>query len=274
VLVTHEGGAAFMADAVSRASDTVGVLMVVPAAGLTHAMSGIGEAFLDGVPMLVVSGGVRTDMAQGFQLHDVDQQALMRTLTKATFKIERYEDVVPTVHRAYCTAVGGEPGPVYIELPANLQLFTGEVDEVPPFDGAVDRPLLDTAAVAAAVKLLAEAERPGIFVGWGARHVTADIRRLAEHLGAPVATTLQGSGGFSGRPPAAYRYGFRTLFGAGCAERVSPLRRHAGRRHPLRRDLHGQLRCGATGEAGARRHQSAGDRPQPSHPGSDCRRRP
>ena len=57
VLVTHEGGASFMADAVSRLSDSIGVLTVVPAAGLTHAASGIGEAFLDGVPMLVLSGG-------------------------------------------------------------------------------------------------------------------------------------------------------------------------------------------------------------------------
>ena len=61
VLVTHEGGAAFMADALSRTSDHIGTLLIVPAAGVTHAASGIGEAFLDGVPMLVISGGIRTD---------------------------------------------------------------------------------------------------------------------------------------------------------------------------------------------------------------------
>ena len=208
VLVTHEGGAAFMADAVSRVSDSVGVLMVVPAAGLTHAMSGIGEAFLDGVPMLVVSGGVRSDMQQGFQLHDVDQQALMRTLTKATYRIENYDEVVPTVYSAYRTAVEGEPGPVYIELPANLQLFTGEVGDVLPFDGGAERPPVDSTAVAAAVKLLSEAERPGIFVGWGARHVAQDIRRIAEHLGAPVATTLQGLAAFPADHPLHTGMGF------------------------------------------------------------------
>jgi acetolactate synthase-1/2/3 large subunit len=208
VLVTHEGGAAFMADAVSRASDSIGVLMVVPAAGLTHAMSGIGEAFLDGIPMLVISGGVRTDMEQGFQLHDVDQQALMRTLTKATYKIESYDEVVPTVYRAYRTAVEGEPGPVYIELPANLQLFTGEVTELPSFDGTVERPSLDPDAVAAAVELLSRAAKPGIFVGWGARHVINDIRRMAEHLGAPVATTLQGLASFPADHPLHTGMGF------------------------------------------------------------------
>jgi len=208
VLVVHEGGAAFMADAVSRVSDSVGTLMVVPAAGLTHAMSGIGEAFLDGVPMLIVSGGVRTDLAQGFQLHELDQQALMRPLTKAAFRIEGYDEVVATVYRAYRTAVEGEPGPVYIELPANLQLLAAEVPEVPPFDPAVPRPALDPGQVAAAVELLASAQRPAIFVGWGARHVIADIERIAGHLGAPVATTLQGLASFPADHPLHTGMGF------------------------------------------------------------------
>lgn len=208
VLVTHEVGAAFMADAVGRVSDRIGVLAVVPAAGLTHAMSGIGEAFLDGVPMLVISGGVRNDMPQGFQLHDVDQQALMRTLTKATYRIESYDEVVDTIYRAYRTAVEGEPGPVYVELPANLQLLAGEVGEVPPFEFGLERPALDDKAVADAVELLSAAERPGIFVGWGARHVIDDIRRIAEHLGAPVATTLQGLAAFPADHPLHTGMGF------------------------------------------------------------------
>ena len=60
-LVTHEGGGAFMADAISRTSKTIGTLVVVPAAGITHALSGIGEAYLDGIPMLILSGGIRRD---------------------------------------------------------------------------------------------------------------------------------------------------------------------------------------------------------------------
>jgi acetolactate synthase-1/2/3 large subunit len=201
ILVSHEGCAAFMADAVSRSSRSIGVLMVVPAAGLTHAMSGVGEAYLDGVPMLVISGGVRTDIPQGFQIHDVDQQALMRTLTKAAFKIERHDEVVSTVYRAWQIAVEGEPGPVYIELPANLQMFVGEVADIPPFNPQLQRPKLDADAVKAAVELLSAAEKPGIFVGWGARHVADDIRRIAEHLGAPVATTLQGLAAFPADHP-------------------------------------------------------------------------
>jgi acetolactate synthase-1/2/3 large subunit len=168
-----------MADAISRIGDSIGVLAIVPAAGITHALSGVGEAYLDGVPMLVISGGIRTDMDKTFQLHDVDQHAIMKPLTKATFRIDSYDEAIPIIYEAYRTATGGEPGPVFIELPANLQLLTGEVDEMPGYE-----------------EVLMAAERPGIFVGWGARHVTRDIARIAEHLGAPVATTLQGLAAF------------------------------------------------------------------------------
>jgi acetolactate synthase-1/2/3 large subunit len=147
-------------------------------------------------------------MQQGFQLHDVDQQALMRPLTKATYKIESYDEVMPTVYRAYLKAIEGEPGPVYIELPANLQLLSGEVADVPPFKADASRPELDANQIKAAVALLSSAERPGIFVGWGAREVVEDIRRIAEHIGAPVATTLQGLAAFPADHPLHTGMGF------------------------------------------------------------------
>jgi len=196
VLVTHEAGAAFMADAIGRIGESIGVLAIVPAAGITHALSGVGEAYLDGVPMLVISGGIRTDMQQRFQLHDVDQQAIMRPLTKATYRIDRYEDAIPTIYEAYRKATEGEPGPVFVELPANLQLLTGHVEEMPDFEPIGERPAVDAADVSRAAELLSGAERPGIFVGWGARHVIDDIARIAEHLAAPVSTTLQGLASF------------------------------------------------------------------------------
>src|SRR5246127_865632 len=136
VLVTHEGGASFMADAVGRLSDSIGVLTVVPAAGLTHAASGIGEAFLDGVPMLVISGGPRTDTAHRYQLHQMDTHQFMGGLTKATFKVTRHNEVVPTLFKAYEIAVSGEPGPVFVELPVNILLLTDEVADLPQFKPA------------------------------------------------------------------------------------------------------------------------------------------
>jgi len=123
VQVTHEGGGAFMADAVSRLSDSVGVLTVVPASGLTHAASGIGEAFLDGIPMIVISGGPRTDMDYRYQLHQMDTHKFMGGLTKATFHVTRHDQVVPVLFEAYTIATSGEPGPVFVELPANILLM-------------------------------------------------------------------------------------------------------------------------------------------------------
>lgn len=209
VLVTHEGGAAFMADAVSRASTgSIGALAIVPAAGFTHAASGIGEAFLDGIPMLIFSGGIRTDTGKRFQLHEIDQMALAAPLTKAAFRITRHVDVIPTIYEAYRIATSGEPGPVLIEIPVNLQLFPGDVGELqawtpPPIPAAPPAMLVERAA-----DLLLNAKKPGLFVGWGARGAIEEVAAVAELLGAPVSTTLQGLASFPGDHPLHAGFGF------------------------------------------------------------------
>lgn len=210
VLVTHEGGASFMADAVSRLSDSIGVLTVVPAAGLTHAASGIGEAFLDGVPMLVITGGPRTDSDRQYQLHQMDTHKFMAGLTKATFIVTNHEEVVPTLFEAYRVATSGEPGPVFVELPVNILLMTDEVSELPQLKVPDPHALQSEAAIAQAVDLLANAKRPCIFAGWGARDATSELTRLAEWLEAPVATTLQGLSVFPANHPLHTGFGFGT----------------------------------------------------------------
>lgn len=209
VLVTHEGGAAFMADAVSRASgDSVGALAIVPAAGFTHAASGIGEAFLDGVPMLIFTGGIRTDTGRQYQLHDIDQLALAKPLTKAAFRITRHEDVVPTIFEAYRIAISGEPGPVLIELPVNLQLFPGEAGELPRWEAPAPAAAPDPALIRRAADVLLGAKRTGLFVGWGARMAAEEIAEIAELLQAPVSTTLQGLATFPADHPLHAGFGF------------------------------------------------------------------
>lgn len=208
VLVTHEGGASFMADAVGRLSDSIGVLTVVPAAGLTHAASGIGEAFLDGVPMLVLSGGPRNDTGHRYQLHQMDTHKFMSGLTKATFRVNSHEDVVPVLFEAYRIATTGEPGPVFVELPVNILLMTDEIGALPQFQ-PVQPPRVEAAReIARAVDLLRDARRPCIFAGWGARDATAEVIRLAEWLDAPVATTLQGLSVFPANHPLHVGFGF------------------------------------------------------------------
>ena len=192
VLVTHEAGAAFMADAISRTTDHIGTIVTVPAAGTTHASSGIGEAYLDGIPMLCISGGIRTDSEFGYQLHELDQQKLVDPITKACFLIESHEAIIPTLYKAFDLANEGEPGPVYIEIPVNLQLYTGEVSTLPTYTQPEQKQKDISAAIRDAAQLLADSEQVGIFVGWGGRKAHQDVLSLAEHLQAPISTTLQG----------------------------------------------------------------------------------
>jgi acetolactate synthase-1/2/3 large subunit len=201
ILVTHEGGAAFMADGVSRTSDHTGTLVIVPAAGATHAASGIGEAFLDGIPMLVICGGIRTDLDKRYQLHEMDQHAFLGALTKASFRVATHADIVPTLFKAWEIANSNEPGPVFVEIPVNLQMFPGEVDEIP------QRPVISRPQKAAmenirrAAEMLLAAKKPALFIGWGARDAHAQTCAIAEFLQAPVATTLQGLSVFSAAHP-------------------------------------------------------------------------
>lgn len=208
VLVTHEGGGAFMADAIGRLSDSIGVLTVVPAAGLTHASSGIGEAFLDGVPMLVISGGPRTDTGHHYQLHQMDTHKFMGGLTKATFRVTRHDQVVPTLFEAYAIATSGEPGPVFVELPVNILLMTEDIGELPQFKPQPPPAIEAQADMARTAELLRDARRPCVFAGWGARDATSELVRLAEWLEAPVATTLQGLSVFPGNHPLHAGFGF------------------------------------------------------------------
>lgn len=208
VLVTHELGAAFMADAVSRTSNQIGTLVVVPAAGLTHAMSGIGEAFLDGIPMLVISGGVRRDIDASFQLHDMDQQKLMQAVTKAQFQIKNHREIVPAIFKAFNIAISGEPGPVFVEIPVDIQLFKGKVEKLPVYEPVKNEISIDDMEISRAVELLKNAAAPGLFLGWGCRGYRDTCIQLAEILEAPVSTTLQGIGVFPADHPLHTGMGF------------------------------------------------------------------
>ncbi len=208
ILVTHEQCAAFMADAVSRTTDTIGCLAIVPAAGMTHAMSGIGEAYLDGVPLLVISGGIRRDSGRHYQLHDINQQRVLEGITKGAFLVSRHEEVIPAIYQAYEIATSGEPGPVFVELSGDVQLFTGEVHHLPAYQRQWRPPAIDQVKLKAAVELIKSAKRPGLYLGWGAREATPYAIELADLIGAPVATTLQGLSVFPANHPLHAGMGF------------------------------------------------------------------
>jgi len=203
ILVTDEQSAGFMADGVSRSSGSVGVVNVVPGAGVTHCLSGVAEALLDGIPIVVLAAGIRRDTGRSYQLHEIDQAAILRPVTKAVLRPERAADIYSTVRRAFALAQEGTPGPVAVEIPAEFYLLTHEVAEPPA--GSSPAATNDRAAPAAeaarAASIINGAGKVLLYAGNGARGAGQILVELAETLGAPVATTIQGKGAFPEHHP-------------------------------------------------------------------------
>jgi len=209
ILVTHEGCASFMADAITRTGNSIGTCLVVPGAGLTHAASGIAEAYLDGIAMLVITGGTRRDTGRSYQLHQIDQEKMTHGYSKGYFRPNTHEEIIPSIYKAYELAISGEPGPVILEIPGELQLLQGKVDSLPKYipSPSVERPKFDMDLIEKACDLLIT-KKYGIYVGWGAVGAFKELEELAEILEAPVCTTLQGLSSFRGSHPLHTGMGF------------------------------------------------------------------
>ena len=201
ILVTDEQSAGFMADGVSRSSDSIGVANLVPGAGVTHGLSGVAEALLDGIPLVVLACGIRTDSDRAYQLHDIDQLALLRPVTKACLKPETPAEIYATVRRAFDLARAGTPGPVAVEIPANFYLLTHDVPDTWTYDAPAGPTAPQDAAMEEAARLVNAARRVLLYVGYGSRAAGRALVELAEKLGAPVATTIQGKGVFPEEHP-------------------------------------------------------------------------
>ncbi len=198
ILVTDEQSAGFMADAYWRASGKLACVNLVPGAGLTHALSGIAEAYMDGVPMLVLGCGIRLESPRAYQLHDIDQLAIAAPVTKGRFRPASGAELYPMIRQACALARRGTPGPVMVEVSVDLYLKRHAVDPDSWGPAPVqDPPAPDPARVHRAAELLsAPGARPLVYVGLGAQGAQAELVAVAERLGAPVATTIQGKGVF------------------------------------------------------------------------------
>ena len=211
VLVTDEQSASFMADGLWRASGQLGCVNIVPGAGLTHALSGIAEAWLDGVPMLVLGCGIRIDTGHAFQLHDVDQLAIATPVTKGVYRPLRSDQLYDSVRGACELALAPPAGPVMVEVPANLYLGVGDSAEeaaVEPaaFESQTGAPAVpsepspapeaSSEQIRQARRILESARRPMLYLGLGASAAGTDLVPLAERLESPVFTTLSGKGVF------------------------------------------------------------------------------
>src|SRR5262245_15475348 len=198
----HEQVAAHAADGYARASGKPGVLLTHLGPGLTNACTGVANAALDSIPMVVIAGDVPSHYYgrhphQEVNLHqDADQGQIFRPFCKRVYRVDRPEDLPRTVERAFHLAASGRPGPVLVDVPMDILSADLGVDAFHQMPAAVARPALAPATVARIVDALAEAERPLIYAGGGvlSAGATAELRELAEALEIPVAHSLMAKG--------------------------------------------------------------------------------
>ncbi len=193
LLVTHEFSAAAMADGYARTTGKPGVICVVPGPGLTNALTGIGEALLDSVPLVCIVGDVACgDKHRPFQVHDLPHAAMLRPVTKGVFTVEQASEIPNAVRQAFCLAASGEPGPVGVLVPYNLLIDTHHYHCPPLAPPALP---FDEGAFHQALGLLANRKlQVGIYAGLGCMDYGAQLAQAAEMLQAPVATSIAGKG--------------------------------------------------------------------------------
>ncbi|HSB81356.1 MAG TPA: thiamine pyrophosphate-binding protein [Candidatus Methylomirabilis sp.] len=194
VLARHELGAALMADGYARASGEVGVCLVTSGPGVTNALTGIGVAHGDSIPVLLLSSQVPCAGVgrEGGYFHEMDQLAATAPLTKWNARADKAGDVPGLLAEGFRRLRSGRPRPVHVEVPADVL--------AQPCEGPIERiqgspsPAPEAEAIRRAAELLAFAERPLILAGGGAVGATRELLALAKTLRAPVVTTAMGKG--------------------------------------------------------------------------------
>ncbi|HJZ90231.1 MAG TPA: thiamine pyrophosphate-binding protein [Gemmataceae bacterium] len=218
LLCTHEFSASTMADGYARAKGKPGVLAVVPGPGVTNSLSGIGEALVDSVPLVAIVG----DIAQGekfrpFQVHCLDQVALLKPVTKGVFHVEHVGQISAAIRQAFALAMCAEPGPVAVVIPYTMLIETHDY-HTPPAE--VPGLPLDNEAFLEALKLLKETRfKVGIYAGQGCMDYSGELIQLAEVLQAPVATSVSGKGVIPETHPLAVGWGYGS-HATGASERI------------------------------------------------------
>jgi len=198
----HEQVAAHAADGYARASGKPGVLLTHLGPGLTNATTGVANAALDSIPMVVIAGDVPSyyygrHPHQEVNLHiDADQYEIYRPFCKRIYRVDRPEDLPRTIERAFHLSQSGRPGPVLVDVPMDIFSADLPVDAFHAMPAEVARPAMSAETAERIVQALLDAKRPVLYAGGGvlSGRATAELAALAEALEIPVAHTLMGKG--------------------------------------------------------------------------------
>ena len=198
VLARHEQGATHMADGYARATGKVGVVLVTSGPGATNTVTGLATAFMDSVPLVVITGQVTRGVIGTDAFQESDIVGITMPVVKHSFLLQSCDDLTRTFREAFYIASTGRPGPVLIDIPSDLsgsQMVFHYPDSIsipsykPTYKGNAKQ-------VRQAVNLIESAKRPLIYAGGGivSSHACAELTQLAEHMRIPVVTSLMGKG--------------------------------------------------------------------------------
>jgi acetolactate synthase-1/2/3 large subunit len=202
VLVRHEQGAAHAADGYSRSSRKVGVCLVTSGPGVTNAVTGIATAYMDSIPLVVLTGQVPTHAIGQDAFQECDTVGITRPCVKHNFLVKDVKDLAATIKKAFYLATSGRPGPVLVDIPKDVTTHLCEFQYPETVSMRSYNPVRKGHAgqIKKAVQLLLEAQRPMVYTGGGVvlANAAPQLRALVQQLGLPCTNTLMGLGAYPG----------------------------------------------------------------------------
>ncbi len=207
ILVRHEQAATHAAEGYARSTGKPGVVLVTSGPGATNAITGITDAMLDSIPMVVITGQVPTHLIGSDAFQEADTVGITRHCTKHNYLVKNPALLGATIHEAFHIATSGRPGPVVIDIPKDVQVATAAYSKPGPIQHKTYRPALkaDRTAIEQAVDMIAAAERPVLYTGGGVINsgpaAAQLLIELARITGAPVTSTLMGLGAYPASSP-------------------------------------------------------------------------
>lgn len=204
ILVRHEQGAVHMADGYARATGEVGVVLVTSGPGATNAITGIATAYMDSIPMVVLSGQVPSSLIGYDAFQECDMVGISRPVVKHSFLVKRTEDIPAVLKKAFYLASSGRPGPVVIDLPKDIVGPAVRMPYAYPQDVSMRsyNPTVQghRGQIKRALQTILAAKKPVMYVGGGAINAGCEVEllSLAEQLNLPVTSSLMGLGSFPG----------------------------------------------------------------------------
>ncbi len=200
ILVRHEQGAAHMADGYARATGRVGVCLATSGPGATNLVTGIATAYMDSIPMVVLTGQVRSYLIGNDAFQEADVCGITRPITKHNYLVKNVKELARTIREAFYIAGTGKPGPVLVDIPVDISQAETEFEWPEKIDIRGYKPKRfeegHKGQIDKAAKLIVEAKKPVVYVGGGAVMSDAadELRELIDLIGAPVTTTCMALG--------------------------------------------------------------------------------